>query len=229
MITSEHEHQLLFFFFKQKTAYEMATRLEFRRVLFRSEPGDRTGPQVVPVREAAGQDHRVDGVQVGVAVPQRHRLGTGDPYRPEGVGVVQRAGEGDHPDSSHADSNSSTRTVKSSITGLASSLSAICRAASRSACGSDPSPNSISIRLPMRTDDTPVTPSRGRAFVTASPCGSRISGLSMTSTMTRATRRSCRKLPAQLPAKAYPAAVRHPAGPGPPWTRGYPVKSVTAV
>src|SRR5215208_6569837 len=28
--------ELLFFFFKQKTAYEMATRLEFRRVLFRS-------------------------------------------------------------------------------------------------------------------------------------------------------------------------------------------------
>src|SRR5439155_16884963 len=26
----------LFFFFKQKTGYEMATRLEFRRVLFRS-------------------------------------------------------------------------------------------------------------------------------------------------------------------------------------------------
>src|SRR5437870_11907036 len=32
---------MLFFFFKQKTAYEMATRLEFRRVLFRS--GDAPG------------------------------------------------------------------------------------------------------------------------------------------------------------------------------------------
>src|SRR5215813_9485110 len=32
---------LLFFFFKQKTAYEMRTRLEFRRVLFRSRHGPR--------------------------------------------------------------------------------------------------------------------------------------------------------------------------------------------
>src|SRR5207253_5696615 len=32
---------LFFFFFKQKTAYEMATRLEFRRVLFRSRRGHR--------------------------------------------------------------------------------------------------------------------------------------------------------------------------------------------
>src|SRR6266513_4138703 len=31
----------LFFFFKQKTAYEIETRLEFRRVLFRSVPADR--------------------------------------------------------------------------------------------------------------------------------------------------------------------------------------------
>src|SRR5579884_4048233 len=31
-------HACVFFFFKQKTAYEMATCLEFRRVLFRSNP-----------------------------------------------------------------------------------------------------------------------------------------------------------------------------------------------
>src|SRR5207245_6581034 len=31
----------LFFFFKQKTAYEMLPRLEFRRVLFRSRPKPR--------------------------------------------------------------------------------------------------------------------------------------------------------------------------------------------
>src|SRR6266511_4477394 len=33
-----------FFFFKQKTAYEIFTRLEFRRVLFRSRPDQRQPP-----------------------------------------------------------------------------------------------------------------------------------------------------------------------------------------
>src|ERR1700712_214930 len=39
----------------------------------------------------------------------------------------------------------------------------------------------------MRTAEMPSTPREGRAFATAWPCGSRISGLSMTSTTTRAT------------------------------------------
>ena len=69
------------------------------------------------------------------------------------------------------------------MTGLASSLSAISRARSRSGSPA----NSISMRLPMRTEETSVTPSLGSAFATAWPCGSRISGLSMTSTTTRAT------------------------------------------
>src|SRR6266511_2195440 len=37
-------HQFFFFFFKQKTAYDIFTRLEFRRVLFRSG-GGRAGPE----------------------------------------------------------------------------------------------------------------------------------------------------------------------------------------
>src|SRR6266571_427937 len=148
----------------------------------RREPGDRPAAQVVAVREAAGQDHRVDPPQIRIVVPERYVVGTAPADRPAGVAVVQRARERDDPDP-HAVPSSTTCSVKSSITGFASSLSAISRARSRSA-----SPvNSISIRLPMRTESTPETPRLGRAFATAWPAGSRISGLSMTSTTTRAT------------------------------------------
>src|SRR6266496_3473050 len=37
---------LFFFFFKQKTAYEISTRLEFRRVLFRSDVVETNGPEM---------------------------------------------------------------------------------------------------------------------------------------------------------------------------------------
>ena len=40
----------------------------------RREAGDRAGAQVVAVGEAAGDDHRIDALQVAVAVPQDHRL-----------------------------------------------------------------------------------------------------------------------------------------------------------
>jgi hypothetical protein len=40
----------------------------------RAEAGDRTGPEVVAVREAAGQHHRVDATKVGVRVPQEFGL-----------------------------------------------------------------------------------------------------------------------------------------------------------
>src|SRR3954466_2945633 len=49
------------------------------------------------------------------------------------------------------------------------------------------SATSSSNRLPWRTSVTPVNPRRGRAPRTALPCGSRISGLGMTSTTTRGT------------------------------------------
>src|SRR6267143_4289568 len=57
-----------FFFFKQKTAYEMELRLEFRRVLFRSRterrlgrPGSRDGDGSRPCRW--GDDHGRDSVE----------------------------------------------------------------------------------------------------------------------------------------------------------------------
>src|SRR6478735_5397771 len=72
------------------------------------------------------------------------------------------------------------------MTGLESSVPAIsCTLASASSVAS-PSISS-SNRLPCRTSVTPEKPRRGRAPWTALPWGSRISGLSMTSTTTRAT------------------------------------------
>ena len=83
--------------------------------------------------------------------------------------------------------SASTVTLKSSITGLASSVSAICSAvARRRRPGRRPS-SSSSKRLPWRTLVTPSKPSAAARRCTAWPWGSRISGLSMTSTTTRAT------------------------------------------
>ena len=62
---------------------------------------DRAAAQVVAVGEAAGDDDRVDAVQVGVLVPQGHGLGTGDFNRAGGVAVVEGAGEGDDSDAGH--------------------------------------------------------------------------------------------------------------------------------
>src|SRR6478752_2986160 len=81
---------------------------------------------------------------------------------------------------STASSRMRTETT-SSMTGLDRSVSAASRAAER--CSSVTSPSTVSTkRLPWRTSVNPLNPSRGRAPLTACPCGSRISGLSMTST-----------------------------------------------
>ena len=56
-------------------------------------------------------------------MPERDRLAAGEPDRAGRVAVVERAGEGDDADPRHV-RPSSTRTVKSSITGLASRVSA---------------------------------------------------------------------------------------------------------
>ena len=99
----------------------------------RREPGDRAAAQVVAVREAAGQHHRVDALEVVVAVPERDRLVAADPDGALGVDVVEGAGEGDDPDLHPGPRRrartewSSTWTSKSSITGLESSVSAIWR------------------------------------------------------------------------------------------------------
>ena len=62
---------------------------------------DRTAAQVVAVGEAAGDDDRVDAVQVGVLVPQGHGLRTGGLNRAGGIAVVEGAGEGDDSDAGH--------------------------------------------------------------------------------------------------------------------------------
>ena len=69
------------------------------------------------------------------------------------------------------------------MTGLASSTSAI-RVPSASAASSSSASTVISTCLPMRRPLTGASPSDGRAFTTACPAGSRISGLSITSTTT---------------------------------------------
>ena len=72
------------------------------------------------------------------------------------------------------------------MTGLDSSVSAIRCTSASTASVTSPSISS-SKRLPWRTSLTPAKPRRGSAPCTALPCGSRISGLGMTSTTTRGT------------------------------------------
>ena len=63
--------------------------------------GDRAAAQVVAIGEASGDDDRVDAVQVGVLMPQGHRLRARDVHRAGGVTVVKGAGEGDDSDAGH--------------------------------------------------------------------------------------------------------------------------------
>src|SRR5204863_1995004 len=55
------------------------------RVHHGGEPGDRAAAQIVPVGEPAGQDHRVDTVQVRLGVPEPDRTRPHHAYRPLGV------------------------------------------------------------------------------------------------------------------------------------------------
>ena len=77
------------------------------RLHHRGEPGDGAAAQRVAVREAAGQDHGVDAVQVRVAVPEPDDVGAGDARGAGRVPVVQRAREGDHTDP-HGHASSAT-------------------------------------------------------------------------------------------------------------------------
>ena len=66
--------------------------------------------QVVAVGEPAGQDHRVDVVQVGSPCHSGDGLAAGDAHRARGVAVVEAAGEGDDADAQSGTSvKSSTR------------------------------------------------------------------------------------------------------------------------
>src|ERR1035437_7616097 len=89
--------------------------------------------------------------------------------------------------------NQGARISNSSITGLASNSaasSAICATAVSSA---GPRISSSNL-LPWRTPVICPNPRRWQALAIASPCGSWISGLSITSTTTLATSRSVRDL-----------------------------------
>src|SRR5690606_1404834 len=118
------------------------------------EPGDGTAAQIVAVGETTGDHDRVHAFEVGVAMPEVHRLGAGQPDGAGGVHVVEGAREGDDPDMGGHETRT---TFQSSITVLASSDSAI--AAIWSSLIS--SPTSSSNRLPCRTSVTPSNPRRG--------------------------------------------------------------------
>jgi hypothetical protein len=79
------------------------------RVHDSGEPGDGSCPQVVPVGEPAGQDHRVGAVQVVVPVPHRDGLCTHEADGPLGVAVVERPREGDHGDPGAHEAGSAER------------------------------------------------------------------------------------------------------------------------
>src|SRR5690606_1127809 len=128
------------------------------------EAADSAGAQVVAVGEAAGQHDRVDILQIGVAVPQRDRLGARDPHGAQRVTVVERAGEGDHTDAHQASSTSIETT--SSITGLDSRVVPASRREARTSSVTSPSTSS-SNRLPWRTEAMPSKPRRGSAAATA--------------------------------------------------------------
>src|SRR5690242_21947520 len=71
----------VFFFFKQKTAYEIDMGLEFRRVLFRSTPSPRARPGRAAPRPGSGRSRR------------GHRTAsTGAPSCPAGSGRCGRRG-----------------------------------------------------------------------------------------------------------------------------------------
>src|SRR5215210_170806 len=53
-----------------------------------SEAGDGAGSQIVTVGEAAGNDHRVDTLEVSISVPQLDRLGTHPLHTIQGVPVA---------------------------------------------------------------------------------------------------------------------------------------------
>lgn len=106
----------------------------------RREARDGTRPQIVAVRETAGQHDGVDLLEVLVLVPEGYGLGAGQPDRALRVAVVEAARKGDDSNTSGhfpASATSSTLTVKSSITVLArkDSASSWMRASAASSTG----------------------------------------------------------------------------------------------
>ena len=163
---------------------ELDHRLHHRR-----EPGDRAGAQIVAVGEAAGDDDRVDALQVTVAVPEQ--LGVADPLSGEQrVDVVTGAGEADDAElhASLDDLVVLDQRVDEQPLAHRRQLGRI-----------------LDVELDQAADvdaETPPKPSAGSARSTAWPWGSRIPALGRTSTRARISsllafarssrRRSCR-------------------------------------
>src|SRR5690606_12577908 len=93
----------------------------------RCNRGDGAGAEVVAVAETAGQDDRIDALEVVVAVPQRDGLGARDAHGANRVAVIERAGEADDADAGSHQSTTLTPTT-SSMTEFDSMCSAISRA-----------------------------------------------------------------------------------------------------
>ena len=125
-------------------------------------------------------------MQVGVAVPERDRLGAGQPHRARGVAVVQRAREGDDTDAGGHASGLRRRidvVLDDRVGEQRVGEPRIC--AERGLVGLALDLDLEALALPDVGDAVEAEP--GQRAATAWPCGSRISGLSMTSTTTRAT------------------------------------------
>ena len=118
----------------------------------RREAGQRAGAEVVAVREAAGNDDRVDAVDGRVGVPAQLRFRAQALDRPHHVELAVGARELHHPDvRAHDDcSNAAIDTSYDSITGFASSRSHISSTWRRAASASGASTTSR-ITLPMCT------------------------------------------------------------------------------
>ncbi len=67
--------------------------------------------EVVAVAESAGEDDRVDVLQVVVAVPERNRGGAGDANGALRIPIVERAGKGDDADP-HRDARDLTAALR---------------------------------------------------------------------------------------------------------------------
>ena len=150
----------------------------------RREAGDRAAAEVVAVGEPARQHDGVHPAQVVVAVPEGHDVRTAQADRPAGVDVVERAGEGDDADLHaldlvHVHLEVLDHRVGQQLLGDLVHL--------REPGGGELALDLELEALALAHPADPSNPSRGRAPCTALPWGSRISGLSMTSTTTRAT------------------------------------------
>jgi hypothetical protein len=75
----------------------------------RAESRDRAGAEIVPVAEAARQEHDVRAVQAGVAMPDEKGVRAGPLGRAQGVEVTVAAGEPDHRHLQHQASSTSRR------------------------------------------------------------------------------------------------------------------------